>query len=100
MVMGKKKFIGCCRTVLGDSYDHPIMPEDQQKSEYKKRYEFNKVVPVRSPVDGWEYSHLNENEYPYSPKKEVALVKGTPHRFKAVRTGSVYGNRKSVVRSK
>ena len=95
--MGKKH--SCCCPVPG-SYSPPVMPEDQQKSEYKKRYEFRKGVPVRSPVDGWEYSNMNEGDHYYGPKKEHTLVKGTPHRFKAVRTGSVYGNRKAIVRSK
>lgn len=76
-----------------------VMPEDQQKETFKKDYEFNKGKRPSSPVAGWEYKHLM-SEHSYAPKKEVQLVKGIPHKFKDVRTGSIYGNRKAIVRSK
>lgn len=78
-----------------------VMPEDEQKSRFKKDYEFNKGKSVRSPVTGWEYNHIvDSSDNSYTPKKEVSLVKGTPHRFKAVRTGNIYASRKAIVRSK
>lgn len=93
--MAKRKISVAC----GCDFPPAVMPEDQQKSEFKKRYEFNKLPPARSPTTGWEYAHLTSNGA-YAPKKEISLVRGEPHKFKNVRTGNSYGTRKAIVRSK
>lgn len=80
-----------------------ICPEpytaEQQESRYKKDYEFNKPVSARSPVGGWENKYITEGNSS-APPKEISLVKGTPHKFRDVRTGNIYSSRKAVKRVK
>lgn len=72
---------------------------EEQETRYKKDYEFNKPVPVRSPAFGWEDKYIRQGDSS-APPKEVSMVKGTPHKFKGVRSGSVYSNRPTRRRSK
>jgi hypothetical protein len=69
----------------------------EQASDYQRSYEFNKPVSPRSPVSGWEAKYMNES-YARVPAKERALVKGSSHSFKGVRTGNSYGSRPAVKR--
>ena len=75
-------------------YSPPPYTAEQQESDFKRGYEFNKPVPVRSPVGGWEYKYMNDGDsYSRAPKKEVALVQGNSHAFKGMRTRNSYGSR-------
>ena len=74
-------------------YDPPPYTAEEQETDYKRGYEFNKPVPGRSPVDGWSYKYINEGQADHTPKKEVSLVKGQPHSFKAMRLGNRYSSR-------
>lgn len=65
---------------------------EEQKSRYKKNYEFNKPVSARSPVGGWENKYIREGDS-MAPPKEIALVKGTPAQFKHRRDKNSYGSR-------
>lgn len=79
----------------------PGFTAEEHESRYKRDYEFNKSAPVRSPVQGWEYKHINEGDmYNHTPPKEVALVKGTPHKFKGVRTNNIYSKRQVIKKIK
>lgn len=81
-------------------YSPPPYTSEQQENDFKRGYEFNKPVPVRSPVGGWEYNYIRSGE-PTSrvPKKESALVKGVPHSFRGIRTGNSYSSRQSIRRT-
>jgi hypothetical protein len=72
---------------------------EEHEEHYKRDYEFNKPAPVRTVASGWAYKYANEGNTSLPPK-EIALIKGTPHRFKGVRTGNVYSRRQSIRRSK
>lgn len=72
---------------------------EEHEEHYKRDYEFNTPPPARTVVAGWNYKYVNEGRADLPPK-ETALIKGTPHRFKGVRTGNVYGSRKSIARTK
>lgn len=72
---------------------------EQQETIFKKEYEFNKGVPSRSSVTGWENKYITEGNSS-APPKEIALIKGSPHKFKHVRTGNIYSARKAIKRSK
>jgi hypothetical protein len=80
-------------------YDPPGFTAEENEARFKRDYEFNTRAPQRSPVQGWEYKYINEGTS-MAPPKEVALVKGTPHRFKHVRTGNIYSRRSAMKRSK
>lgn len=58
---------------------------------YKEKYEFKKPPSVRAPVEGWQQRDMMQNPqyYSHSPK-EMRLVRGTPHKFKGVRTNNPY----------
>lgn len=71
----------------------------EQAEHYKRDYEFNKAAPNRSPVGGWEYKYANQGQSNL-PAKEIALIKGQPHRFGGVRSGNSYGSRKAMCRIK
>lgn len=73
---------------------------EENESHYKRDYEFNKGVSKRSPVSGWEDKYIREGNYSGTPPKEVALVKGQPHKFKHVRTGNIYNSRSAMKRIK
>ncbi len=78
-------------------YSPPPYTAEQQESDFKRGYEFNKPVPARSPVGGWEYKYMNEkDQYSRIPKKETALVKGASHAFQGVRTSNSYGSRPAI----
>lgn len=95
--MSKRKIIRTSPVV----YDPPAFTAEENESRFKRDYEFNKRAPQRSPVQGWEYKYMNEGTNNYTPPRELALVKGTPHRFKAVRTANSYArSRPAIKRSK
>jgi hypothetical protein len=78
-------------------YSPPPYTAEQQESDFKRGYEFNKPVPARSPVGGWEYKYMNDKDpFTRTPAKEKALVKGNSHSFKSVRTANSYGSRPAV----
>lgn len=66
---------------------------------YKRDYEFNKAPPARTVVAGWQYKYTNEGDMSLPPH-EISLIKGTPHRFRNVRTGNIYSKRQSIKRIK
>lgn len=66
---------------------------EQQETMFKRDYEFNKPVPVRSPVSGWLWKNPEG-----LGSKESSLIKGLPHSFKGIRTGNSYGKRLAVKR--
>lgn len=72
---------------------------EEHAEHYKRDYEFNKAMPVRTVASGWAYKYANEGMTSLPPK-EISLIKGTPHKFRQVRTGNIYGSRKAVVRTK
>lgn len=81
-------------------YSPPPYTAEQQESDYKRGYEFNKPVPARAPVDGWSYKYITDGDkYTQTPKKEAALVKGASHAFKGVRTSNSYGSRPATKKS-
>ena len=83
-------------------YSPPLYTAKEQEDDYKRQYEFNKPVPARSPVGGWEDKHIrmaNHHDGMRVPQKEINLVKGTPHRFSNVRTGNAYSKRQAVKRT-
>ena len=67
----------------------PGLTAKEEKERYARGYGFRKPIPARSPVQGYDYSYITESEY--TPKKEKALIKGSPHKFKHRRGGSIYG---------
>lgn len=79
-------------------YDTVGFTAAEHAEHYKRDYEFNKAPPARTVASGWAYKYANEGNTSLPPK-EIALIKGTPHRFKNVRTGSVYGNRQAIKRT-
>lgn len=79
-------------------YDPPGFTAEENESRYKRDYEFNKAAPLRSPVKGWEYKYMTEGTNNYTPPKEVALIKGTPHRFKNVRTANSYARSRPAMK--
>lgn len=72
-------------------YSPPPYTAEEQETDYKRSYEFNKPVPARSPVSGWEDKYIREGER--VPRKERALVNGNSHAFKGMRTRNGYGSR-------
>jgi len=72
---------------------------EEQETRFKKDYEFNKGVPKRSPVSGWEDKYITKGQSNASPR-EISLVKGTAHRFGGVRSGNSYGKRPAMRRIK
>lgn len=79
-------------------YDPPGFTAEEHEQHFKRDYEFNKRAPQRSPVDGWSYKYINEGAGSYTPPKEVALVKGTPHKFKHVRTANSYARSRPAMK--
>lgn len=65
---------------------------EQQEARFKKEYEFNKGVPKRSPVSGWEDKYIREGTSD-APPKEISMVKGTPAQFRGRRDKNSYGSR-------
>ena len=94
--MAKRKLIRTNPVV----YDPPGFTAEENETRYKKDYEFNKRAPLRSPIEGWSYKYTIENNS-MAPPKEIALAKGTPHKFKGVRTANPYTrSRPAIKRSK
>ena len=92
--MGKKKII----TTEPCIYSPPPYTAEQQETDFKRDYEFNKSKSVRSPASPWEDKYIRQGDA-RAPKKEVSLVKGTPSSFRGIRTGNSYGKRQAVRRN-
>lgn len=72
----------------------PEMSPEESKRRFQEDYGFNKRPSVRSPLSGWEQKYFDRGDRYMTPKKAVAMIEGSPHRFKHRRSGSVYGGKK------